>query len=271
MTGLQIEERYTRERLETSLRTNFYLFVRKVFDELHSGSVKQFLDCWHVEAMCYQFQRLFDGEITRLLVSVPPRHLKSIIAAVAYPAWVLGHDPTRLIMVATYSAELAELHSRHFRKIVTSKWYRNLFPSFKIDPVVNRALELGTIEGGSRKAVSVQGGHTGFGATDIIMDDLMKATEARSETIRMTVKEFYGSLTTRIDDKKIGRIASIQQRLHEDDLPAHLLELGTYRHLELKAIADKDESHDLYEGRIANRRADEVLFPEREPHDVLKG
>ncbi len=270
MSVLQSRNDYTPAELVAAIRTNFYAFVRMVFLELHRGSKNRFIAAWHVEAVCYQLQQLAEGDIRRLAISVPPRHLKSITAAVAYPAWVLGRHPERKVIVATYGHDLSGQHSRQFRTVIESDWYRRAFPNMRIDPRLNHTLETGTTAGGYRKAVSVLGPITGYGATDIVIDDLMKATDAGSEPERQRVKDYYGNLVTRLDNKGTGRIVSIQQRLHEDDLPAHLLNSGNFEHLELKAIAEIDEVHQRYDGRTTERRAGEALFPEREPLEVLE-
>src|SRR5262245_25431048 len=100
------------------LRTDFYAFVYKVFLTLHEGEEEAFQPNWHIQAICYHLERVTRGETLRLLISVPPRHLKSICAAVAWPAWMLGNDPASKIMVASYGAELASKHASDFRKVL---------------------------------------------------------------------------------------------------------------------------------------------------------
>jgi predicted phage terminase large subunit-like protein len=257
--------------LDATLRENFYFFVWKVFDTLHPGKEQTFIPNWHVEAMCFQLERLARGETTRLMILVPPRHLKSITVSVAYTAWMLGHDPTLKIMVASYGSDLAAKHARDFRVVIESEWYQRLFPKMRINPRVNRETEIATTLGGGRKAVSVGGPTTGFGADILVIDDIMKAIEAGSATERERVLVFFETaLLTRLNDKQTGRIVSIQQRLHEDDLPGHLMDLGVFDVLELKAIAETDESFQVYQGRRATRKQGEALFPQREPLATLE-
>ena len=73
------------------LRRDFPAFVRKVFATLESGQA--FVSNWHLEAIAYQLERVRRGEIRRLIINMPPRSLKSVTASVAFPAFVLGHDP----------------------------------------------------------------------------------------------------------------------------------------------------------------------------------
>jgi predicted phage terminase large subunit-like protein len=251
------------------LRQQLYPFVWKAFGTLNPG--ERFLPAWHVEAMCFALQEVAAGHCRRLLITVPPRHLKSICTAVALPAWLLGRSPTVRIMVASYGGDLAAKHARDFRQLIQAPWYRRLFPSFAIDPRRNTETEILTTRRGFRKAVSLGGAVTGFGADLLIVDDLMKAADASSATERQRVKDYYEqTLFSRLDDKQNGRIVVIQQRLHEDDLPGYLLDRGNFTHLNLRAIAEENEAFPLGMGRMGRRQAGEPLFAAREPLSALE-
>lgn len=255
--------------LSAARRQHFTLFVMKSFETLHAGDQPLEM-AWYLQATCHALMEVHRGAEKRLVITKPPRHLKSITASVAFVAWVLGHDPTARIMVASYSQDLARHHSNQTRMIMESDWYRRDFPGTRISDRGNRALELETTAGGVRKAVSVGGSITGFGADIIIVDDCMKADEARSPTVRQELRNWYdNTLLSRLNDKASGRIISIQQRLHEDDLPAYLLEKG-YRHLNLPAIAIKDEVIPIGLGRMHHRRVGDLLNPAREDQATLE-
>ena len=114
-------------RLAALLRNDLRFFIWKCFRTILPGT--RYLPNWHIDAIVYRLLQVRDGEITRLLINVPPRSLKSISVSVAYVAWLLGHDPTRRIIVVSYSNELAaELH-RQFRMVTDATWYRELFPA----------------------------------------------------------------------------------------------------------------------------------------------
>lgn len=250
-------------------RTDFSAFVMKVFETLHPGA-PPLIRAWYLHAMCHALEEAISGQQRRLVITVPPRHLKSITASVALVAWLLGHDPTRKIMVASYSQDLARLHSNLTRTIMESDWYKNDFPGTRISDRGNRALELETTAGGVRKAVSVGGSITGFGAHFIIIDDCMKSDEARSPLVRDELRNWFdNTLSTRLNDKSTGVIISIQQRLHEDDLPAYLLDKG-YSHLNLPAIAEKDELVPIGPDRHHHRVVGDLLDPLRESREVLE-
>lgn len=260
--------RFTPAMLSAARRQHFELFLMKAFETLHPGD-RPLNMAWYIHAICQALMEAHRGTEKRLVITVPPRHLKSITASVAFVAWMLGHNPRVRIMVASYSQDLARHHSNQTRMIMESDWYLKDFPGTRISERGNRALELETTVGGVRKAVSVGGSITGFGADIIIVDDCMKADEARSPTVRQELRNWYdNTLLSRLNDKATGRIISIQQRLHEDDLPAYLLEKD-YRHLNLPAIAIKDEVISIGEGRAHHRRVGDLLNPEREDQATL--
>ncbi len=244
--------------LHAGMRQNFALFLMRVYGDLHPGKPPLEL-AWYVRAICHGLVEASLTPGSRLAVSVPPRHLKSIAASVALTAWLLGRDPSLRIMVATYSQELARLHASHCRAVMQSDWYLALFPGTRIADDGNRIFELITTDGGGRKAISVGGTVTGFGADIIITDDCLKAEDARSEAARAEVKAWFdGTLATRLNSPGGGAIISIAQRLHEDDLPGYLLGKG-YAHLCLPAIADRDEMIAVGKGAFHHRKVGDLL------------
>lgn len=245
------------------VREEFFAFLCAVFNHLHPANHIAY--AWHTEAMCYALYKVAIGQTKRLLITVPPRYGKSLCTSVGFPAWLLGRDPTLKILVTSYGGELATKHSQDFRKTVTSDWYRRVFPHTQLEIGGNRADEQTTTRQGGRKAVSLGGAVTGFGADLIIVDDLMKADDARSPTERLRVREHYEqTLLSRLNNQTDGRIIVIAQRLHEDDLPGFLLTTGQFEHLNLPAIAQRDEIIALGPHQKQQRRKGEALWPERQ-------
>ena len=97
----------------------------RAFRELHAGQT--YSPAWHVEELASKLQGLRYGQTRRLIVNVPPRHLKSLAASVALPAWLLGHDPTLNIVNVTYAQDLSEKFARDCRLLMTAPWYQALF------------------------------------------------------------------------------------------------------------------------------------------------
>src|SRR5438034_6681360 len=210
------------------------------------------------------------GEIKRLIITVPPRSLKSICALVAFPAFVLGHYPTRRIICVSYAEALARKHANDCRALMRSTLYHRLFPNTRISNAKDTELEFATTRGGNRLATSIGGTLTGRGGNLIVIDDPLKPQDAYSEAARENTKQWYSNtLLSRLDDKTKDAIIVVMQRLHLDDLVGHLLEQEGWTHLNLPAIAESEFRIPLGPGRYHLRRVGDLLHPEREPREVL--
>ena len=165
--------------LDHELETNFAAFIRKTFAAVAPGD--PFKPNWHIEAIAYALERVARGELKRLIILIPPRHLKSICASVAFPAWQLGRDPTQRIICVSYAANVAADFANDCRIVMQSGWYRRAFPATRIDPKKNTENEFKTTRRGSRFATSTGGVLTGLGGDIIIIDDPIKS--ARPTTI----------------------------------------------------------------------------------------
>ena len=141
--------------LEALLRSDFRAFVHKVFATLSPGQT--YVSTWHVAAIAWRLEQVHRGEIRRLIINMPPRSLKSITASVAFPAYVLGHDPSRRFICVSYSGDLSRKHSNDFRAVIESPWYRRTFPNVRIGPYKNSETEIELAARGFRLATSVGG------------------------------------------------------------------------------------------------------------------
>jgi predicted phage terminase large subunit-like protein len=255
----------TRAKLIDAIsRADLYSFVQRIFPIISPGS--PFVPNWHVEAIAYALTRVMLGEIKRLIITVPPRSLKSICASVAFAAFVLGHDPTRRIICVSYAEGLARKHANDCRAVMRSPLYRRLFPGTRISAAKDTELEVMTTARGFRYATSVGGTLTGRGGNLLIIDDPLNALEANSDRARETLKQWYANtLLSRLDNKAEDAIIVVTQRLHVDDLVGHLLEQGDWTELSLPAIAEVEQVVPLGPGRLHHRKVDELLHPEREP------
>src|SRR3954469_18982297 len=108
------------------LRKDFASFVHKCFATIEPGKTFQYN--WHIYHIAWQLSRVRTGECRRLIINIPPRHLKSICVSVAFPAWLLGHDPSLKILAIRYAEDFAEALAGQFRAVVESSWYRKTFP-----------------------------------------------------------------------------------------------------------------------------------------------
>jgi predicted phage terminase large subunit-like protein len=256
--------------VNAACRKDSVSFVRKVFHVLNPSAI--FYMNWHICRIAYVLEQVRLGKIKRVIITVPPRSLKSIMCSVAFPAFVLGHDPTKRLIVVSYSADVAIKHGNDFRAVVNSAEYRAIFPGMRISAMKNTQTEVVTTLNGFRLAMSVDGALTGRGGDIIIIDDPIAALAALSQKAREHVQHWYfNTLLSRLDDKQNGAIVIVMQRLHEDDLAGVVLRSSDeWTVVSLPAIAEQDEEIPIGNGQIHVRRAGDVLHPEREPREVLE-
>jgi predicted phage terminase large subunit-like protein len=254
--------------LDEYARRDFIAFLIRAFAFLRGGAT---LDLnWHLDAIAHQLQRVADGENQRLLVTIPPRSLKSIMISVAWVAWRLGRDPGHNFVCASYSNELSHKHGYDCRRIMQSDWYRRMFPGTVIARGRSAVHDFETTRGGGRLATSVTGSTTGRGGGTIIIDDPIKPEDTESDLVRNSVNDWYKStVVSRPDNKRTGSIITVMQRLHQYDLAGVQIETGNWEHLNLPAIATEDAIISIGKGRVFQRREGDVLHPSREPYDVL--
>jgi hypothetical protein len=251
------------------LRLDFIAFMQKAFETLNPNQ-KLKLN-WHHEAIACCLEEVLNGNCRRLNINLPPRNLKSILISVALPAFLLGHDPSKRIICASYSQDLANKLSRDCRAVLQSAWYQRAFPKMVISDKHNTESDFTTTARGGRFTSSVGGMLTGRGANLIILDDVMKSQDATSDVARKSVIAWYsGTVVTRLDDKQSGAIINVAQRLHPDDLTGHLIEQGGWKTLSLPAIAVGKVAVPLIGGAFYRRQEGDVLHPEHEPLQVLR-
>jgi len=256
--------------VNAACRKDFVSFVRKAFHVLNPTA--PFCMNWHLCAVAHHLEQTRLGNFKRLRITLPPRSLKSMMCSVAFPAYVLGHDPSKRLIVASYSEDLAIKHSNDFRALINSAEYQAIFPRMRISALKNTQTEVVTTLKGGRLALSIDGAWTGRGGDIIIIDDPISALAALSEKARQHVADWYfKALLGRLDDKQNGAIVLLMQRLHEDDLGGIVVRgPEQWPMLNLPAIAEKDEEIPIGNGQVHFRRAGDVLHPQRESRELLE-
>ena len=255
--------------LEALLRQNLGAFTERCFNEI--SPAQSYAHNWHLDALAFHLSEVAAGRIKRLLITLPPRSLKSISASVAFPAWLLGHDPSRRIVCVSYARDLTVAHANSCRAVMRAPWYKALFPLTRIDPAKDTETEIRTTGHGYRLATTVGGTLTGRGGSIVIIDDPMKAADAASDLARQKVNVWFDeTLLSRLDNKKEDTIILVMQRLHVDDLAGHVLNQGDWIHLDLPAIAESPARIHTGPGRFYDRSIGEALHSAREPISELQ-
>jgi hypothetical protein len=253
------------------MRYDLASFIHRSFLELNPQTT--FLSNWHIELLAAKLEAVMRGECQRLIVTLPPRDLKSHAVSIAFVAWYLGHYPSRQIICASYGHDLATKFARDCRTLMMSNLYKSMF---RTRLSARKAIDdFVTTDGGTRMATSVGGVLTGRGADLIVIDDALKPDDALSETKRTSVNDWYdNTLLSRLNDKEKGTIVIIMQRLHQDDLIGHVLEQGgEWDVVSFPAIAEENEIHVIENAlgrRTILRSAGDALHPARETLGTLR-
>lgn len=190
-------------------------------------------DAAHHRLIARHLEAVERGEIKRLMITMPPRHGKSMLASEFFPAWYMGRNPGHYVVTATYAQDLADDFGRKVKNQIDDTTFKQVFPGVGLadDSKSSKrfhvegqggGLEHVTTQRGAFYAVGVGGPLTGRGAHLLLIDDPIKNREdADSEVQRRKVKDWYTSTAyTRLMPG--GRIVIIQTRWHEDDLSGWL-------------------------------------------------
>jgi len=217
-------------------------------------------------ALAAALEEVEKGSILRLIVTFPPRHGKSELTSRRFPAWLVGRDPYRHVIFATYNQPFAEDYGRDVRGIIQSDQYRQVFPGTSLAKGSAAADRLKTEQGGMLAFVGRGGSSTGRGADYLIIDDPLKdRAEAQSATIRQELWDWFNdTMSTRLMSDT-GAIIIIMTRWHEDDLVGRLTdpanphynaeEAAQWKIINIPAIAEDDD--------ILGRKPGEALWPSR--------
>jgi predicted phage terminase large subunit-like protein len=254
--------------LSAILRQDLSSFIAKSFYTINPGTT--YLPNWHIDLIAHYLEEVTNGGIKRLIINMPPRALKSVCVSVAWPAWILGNNPSSRIMAASYSQGLSIKHSMDSKLVMTSAWYKEIFPETIISKKHNQKSKFLTTQNGFRMATSVGGVATGEGGDFLIIDDPHNPTHIHSKKRRDSVIEWYErTFSTRLNNKKTGAIIIVMQRLHEDDLAGHLSNKKGWEFLKIPAIAAENKIYQIKFRNIEVKKGD-ILHPGREAIEQLK-
>ena len=231
-----------------------------------------YIENWHIDALSEHLEAVANGEIRRLIINVPPRHMKSLSTSVAFPAWVWAQrkrskltGPQVGFLSMSYAQSLSVRDNVKCRRLIDSPWYQAGWGNrFKLTTDQNTKIRFENDCGGYRLASSVDGSGTGEGGDIIVIDDAVSAADALSPVVREAANEWFdNTMSTRLNDPKTGAYVMVMQRLHQSDLVGHVLERqpDEWTVLCLPARYEHDHPH-VYIGD--KRTTDgELLWPAR--------
>jgi len=217
-TSLSDEDQLLKERSEAS----FYEFVKNAWINVEG---REYIDGWHIQAMCEHLQAVQKMEIRNLLCNIPPRMGKSTVFSVLFPAWCWAIEPSLRFLYVAYSETLTVRDSIACRRLIGSEWYQNLWgDKFTIFRNVDNKHKFNNNKYGYRLASSEGGTITGQGADIICYDDPNNVETVHSSVIREGTNDFFDfTLSNRYSRESLLRRLITQQRTHMNDLTGHIL------------------------------------------------
>jgi predicted phage terminase large subunit-like protein len=259
--------------LNALCRQKFDAFAQRAFQEVEPGVKYEW--SWHIQCLAEHLQALYEDRLPdnkrRLCVNVPPRSLKSYLASIAFPAWVMGKEAHKKFICTSYGFGLAKEMAQKSRILVESDWYMQLFPETRIDPKQNEKHNFWTTQRGMYYSSALQS-VTGRGADYVILDDPLNPKEAISDTVRNDTNATISStIPTRFNDLRHSKWLMIMQRLHDDDPTGHFA-LKDDRWFMLKLPGENKTSKPFVYtlgDKTWRMEPGQLLFPQRLTREVL--
>ena len=253
--------------------------VNEIDRELSSRSLKEFVksgwtvvepatpfvEGFHIDAIVEHLEGITRGEIRNLVINVPPRHMKSLLVSVFWPAWEWIRWPQRRWLFSSYAAQLSTRDSLKCRRLIESLWYRNNWgDKFTLTSDQNTKGRFDNDKTGYRLATSVGGAATGEGGDRIICDDPHNVQEAESNAIRESTVDWWDTvMSTRLNDPKTAAKVIVMQRCHQLDFSGHVLEQGGWKHLCLPAEYEGPRRETVLGWKDPRTEVGELLWPEQ--------
>ena len=270
LAGLDLASLVEEIDKETASR-NLSEFIKQAWPVIEPGT--EYIHNWHIDLISEYLQAVNDKQVRRLIINIPPRHMKSLHVTVCYPAWSWIKRPEMRFIKVSYSDELSRGHNMKARDILQSDWYQRRWgDAFALKLDMNRQNLFENNRQGLMYSTSTGGSLTGMGGDVILIDDPQNPKMANSEADReASINFFRSTLQTRLNNPNTGAFILIMQRLHELDLTGYILaeELG-YEHVCLPSEApERTVIHFPKSGREMVREQGDLLNPERFGKDVL--
>jgi hypothetical protein len=243
------------------LRKDFRAFIRASWPVVEPTT--KYTPGWHIDAIAEKLAECGEGRIQRLVINIPPRHMKSLAVSVFWPVWLWTTHPSMRFLTASYGDDLATRDALKSRRLIQSGWFRARFAgSFSLTGDQNQKTRYENDHTGYRIATSVGGAATGEGGDVVIIDDPHKANEVLSDVLRKKVLDWHDEvISTRFNDPSTGIEILIMQRLHELDLTGHLLARGGWEHLCLPA--EYVRKHPFVWPDDPRKKEGQLLWPDR--------
>ena len=247
-------------------------FIRLAWPVIEPG--QPYVHGWHIDAICEHLEAITSGDLSRLLINIPPGTMKSLAVGVFWPAWEWGpkNRPSTRVVAASHAQDLAVRDNLRARRLISSDWYQGLWGDWvKLTADQNAKIKFENEATGFRQAAAA-GSITGARGDRVIIDDPHSVEGAASDAQRESVVEwFLEAVPTRLNNPDRSAIVVVMQRLHERDVSGIILakDLG-YEHLMLPMEYEPERACSTSIGFSDPRTEDgDLLFPARFPASVV--
>lgn len=248
--------------LSKILGTNLQAFIEKAFLEINGKQLSNL----YIMFIVYHLELFLKGEIKKLLVNIPGRHLKTFLCSICFPAFALGINPARKFIIVAYTEELAEDIVSQIREIMESEWYRSVFKT-RISEGHSRNNDF-KVKGGGRVRSAPMRSVTGKGGDYVIIDDPHNVDDWDNDRVKAKVIDRFEVLMTRRDGGKMSQVLVVGHRVAEDDLSAHIKERGDFKCIRLPLFAPRKMKFELGEHTLTLAKG-ESLRPDKFPADEI--
>lgn len=218
--------------LKAVLSRDFLSFARKAIGGLDGTTIG---DDPYLHYLARKLSQFAEEETRRLIINLPPGHLKTMLGSVCMTAWLLAHQPRLKIIIVTHAETLSKTIARNIRTVIQSGWFKEVFAT-RIKRGHAEVTDFGTTAGGGVFVTSFSGRFTGRRADVIVVDDPHDIGDGIDE-IEKTTHAFHSALLSRLNNRKSGRVLIIAHRVNERDLSASLLQQKVWKHVVLPMVA----------------------------------
>jgi len=265
-----LEIKHEREQLKKC--QSLVEFIKQAWHVLEPSH--PYIHGWHMDVLCEHLGAVTSGDITRLLINVPPGTMKSLATSVFWPAWEWGPKGlvnTRVIG-ASHEEGLAVRDTMKMRRLISSDWYKSRWPlAAEMTADQNMKTYFENTSGGWRQSCPVTS-MTGRRGDRVILDDPQSVEDAYSPAKLETANRvFRETLPTRVNSPEKSAIIVIMQRLNVKDVSGEILssDLG-YEHLCLPMEYEGPRKATKIGFVDPRKKPGELLFPERFPREVVE-
>jgi predicted phage terminase large subunit-like protein len=241
--------------LEDDLR----LFIREAWHLVEPEI--PFVPGWHIDAVSDHLEAVSRGEIRKLLINIPPGHMKSLTACVFWPTWEWTTNPVLRFLFASYANELATRDSVKSRRIIESLWYRRRWGA-RVTLASDQNLKTRYENTATGYRISGGLGQTGERGDRLVVDDPHNIKQIESDLERKSVLEWWDQVMSQrgSDPQTVAKVI-VMQRLHQADLSGHILQEGGWTHLCLPA--EYERAHPFVYVNDPRKIDGELLWPAR--------